>query len=164
MKYEETCACGTTMKMEDMDAPELARAKAQWKIDHGPHGDNTITIERKRALLEYNDLRARVKTAEDKAYPAATVLAYAVSIVDRKGGANMYQGLVDPGNGFQWEDPNSSIIVSIQPATMKLPDLAPAPWQVAKVRNLNPCTSPVALKNPCCSFFYLNRHIIKELG
>ena len=121
MTYEETCSCGAKVKLETEQSTELARVKSQWKIDHGPHGDNTITIERKRALLEYNDLRARVKTAEDKAYPAM-VLAYDMVIVGDKNKI-MYRGTLHPGNGFQWDDPNSSFQVLIQPTMMKLPDI-----------------------------------------
>ncbi len=122
MKYKETCSCGAIMDLETERPTELARAKSQWSIDHGPHGDNTITIERKRALLEYNDLQARVKIAEDRAYPAM-VVGWNLVIANKRKGEVLYKATITPGDGFHWEDPKSPISVNLQPATMKLPNL-----------------------------------------
>lgn len=122
MKYEETCACGAKVQMEAMDAPELARAKAQWKIDHGPHGDNTMIVEQKRLVLEYQEMQAKVKKIEDQAYPAM-VVGYDMIIANKNKGVVLYRATIHPGNGFHWEDPNSPITLNLQPKTMKLPDL-----------------------------------------
>ncbi len=122
MKYEEACTCGATMTLETESPTELARSKSQWAIDHGPHGDNTITIENKRLMLEYREMEAKVKKIENQAYPAM-VVGYDMIIANKIKGEVLYRATISPGNGFHWEDPNSPITLNLQPKTMKLPDV-----------------------------------------
>ena len=123
MKYKEACACGATMNLETERPTEMARAKSQWTIDHGPHGDNTMTIERKRLLLEHNDMMAKVKAIENEPKHPAMVQAFDMVVVDRINGDVVYRAVVSPGEGFYWEDPKSSFTVALAPTTMNLPDL-----------------------------------------
>lgn len=119
MKYKETCPCGTVMKFESNIPSEVARTKSQWKIDHEVHTEDKMDLERKRLVMEYTEMQARAKMAEDRAYPA-TVLGYDLQIGDKVTGKMLYQATLDPGNGFYWEDTNTNLIVSISPARMKL--------------------------------------------
>ncbi len=124
MKYEETCACGAVMKMVSTEPVEIARTKGQWKMDHEGHGLEHLVAQRRRLDAEMKEMQTRVEMAEDRKYPA-TVAAYDFVIQDTSTTPTkvLYQATLHPGNGFHWEHPASGWVISLEPTTMKLPDI-----------------------------------------